>query len=77
VIASAVISKTGPWGLYHFTAACGGVLGGAAWICRKKLAVKVEDQVAFFPMPKTSPMVGVLDPRSNLKGCSQDDKTCE
>ena len=65
VIASAIMAKTGPWGLYHFTAVCGGILGVAAFICRKNLARKVEDQVSFVPMPKTSPMVGVLDPRSN------------
>ena len=77
VIASTVISKTGPWGLYHFTAVCGGVLGGAAGIYRKKLAGKVVDQGPFFPMPKTSPMVGVLDPRSNPEDYSHDGKTNE
>jgi MFS family permease len=75
VIASAVMAKTGPWGLYHFTAACGGVLGVTACIYRKKPARKVEDQVPFFPVPKTSPMVGVLDPRSNPEGCYHDGKT--
>jgi len=77
VIASAVISKTGPWGLYHFTAVCGGVLGGAAFIYRKKLPGRVDDKVPFFPMPKTSPMVGVLDPRSNPEGYSHDGKSNE
>jgi len=47
VIASAVMAKTGPWGLYHFTASCGGVLGVAAYIYRKKLAGEVEDKVPF------------------------------
>ena len=65
VVASAVMSKFGPWGLYHFTAVCGGLLGLSACIGRLKLAGKVEDQVPFIPLPKTSPMVGVLDPRSN------------
>ena len=77
LIASTVISKTGPWGLYHFTAVCGGVLGGAAFIYRKKLSGRVEDQVPFFPMHRTSPMVGVLDPRSNPEGYSHDGKTNE
>ena len=77
LIASTVISKTGPWGLYHFTAVCGGVLGGTAFIYRKKLSGRVEDQVPFFPMHRTSPMVGVLDPRSNPEGYSHDGKTKE
>jgi MFS family permease len=77
VIASAVMAKTGPWGLYHFTAICGGVLGVAAFIYRKKIAGKVEDQVPFIPMPKTSPMVSVLDPRNNPEGYSHDGKTNE
>lgn len=64
VVASAVMAKTGPWGLYHFTAACGGVLGLAAFIGRKKLAAKIGGKVPFIPMPKTSPVVGVLNPRS-------------
>jgi MFS family permease len=75
VIASAVMAMTGPWGLYHFTAACGGVLGASAGIYRKKIAGRVEDQVQFIPLPKTSPMVGVLDPRSNLENYSHDGKT--
>jgi MFS family permease len=75
VIASAVMTKTGPWGLYHFTAVCGGVLGGAACIYRMKLAGRVVDQVPFIPEPKTSPMVSVLDPRSNPEGHSHGEKT--
>ena len=77
VIASTVMAKVGPWGLYHFTAVCGGILGVAACIYRLKLAGRVEDQVPFIPMPKTSPMVGVLDPRSNPEDYSHDGKTDE
>ena len=77
VIASAIMAKTGPWGLYHFTAICGGVLGVAAGIYRKKIAGMVEDQVPFISMPKTSPMVSVLDPRNNPEGYSNDGKTNE
>lgn len=72
VIASAFMAKNGPWGLYHFTAVCGGVFGLAACIGRKKLAGKVEDQVPFVPVPKTSPMVGALDPRSIPEGYPPD-----
>lgn len=63
VLSSLIIAKTGPWGLYHFTAICGGILGGTAWIFRKKLPSKVEDQVPFIPIPKTSPVVSTFDPR--------------
>jgi hypothetical protein len=49
----------------------------AACIYRKKPAGKVEDQVPFIPMPKTSPMVSVLDPRGNPEGYSHDGKTNE
>jgi MFS family permease len=68
VTASSIIIITGPWGLYHFTAVCGGLLGGAAWICRNKLPGKVEDQVPYIPIPKTSPIVSVLDPRGDPEG---------
>jgi MFS family permease len=74
VIASAVMAKTGPWGLYHYTAVCGGILGVATGIYRIKLAGRVEDKVPFTPMPKTSPIVGVLDPRSNPESYSRDIK---
>jgi MFS family permease len=70
VIASTVMAKTGPFGLYHFTAVCGGVLGVAACIYRIKLAGRVVDQVPFIPVPKTSPIVSVLDPRTNPEGHS-------
>jgi MFS family permease len=75
VIASAVMVKTGPWGLYHFTAVCGGVLGVAGCIYRMKLGGKVKDKVSFVPMHKTSPMVSVLDPRSNPQVHCHDGKT--
>jgi MFS family permease len=75
VIASAVMAQTGPWGFYYFTGACGGVFSLAAFIGRKKMAGKVEDQVPFIPMPKTSPMVGVLDPRSNSEDYLPGDQT--
>ena len=68
VLASSVIAKIGPWGLYYFTAICGGILGGAAWIFRKKLPGKIEDQVPFIPIPKTSPIVSTLDPRGDPYG---------
>ncbi|MEA3232614.1 MAG: MFS transporter [Thermodesulfobacteriota bacterium] len=71
VLASSVIAKIGPWGLYYFTAICGGILGGAAWIFRKKLPGKIEDQVPFIPIPKTSPIVSTLDPRGDPYGYAE------
>ena len=73
VIASAVMARFGPWGLYYFTAACGGIFGLAACISRIKLASKVEGQVPFIPLHKTSPIVGVLDPRGLPEGHYHDD----
>ena len=71
VLASSVIAKIGPWGLYYFTAICGGILGGAAWVFRKKLPGKIEDQVPFIPIPKTSPIVSTLDPRGDPYGYAE------
>jgi hypothetical protein len=64
-------------GLYYFIAVCGGVLGVTAGIYRKNLTGKGGDQVPFIPVPKTSPMVSVLDPRVNPEDYSHDGKTNE
>ncbi|MBW2611216.1 MAG: MFS transporter [Deltaproteobacteria bacterium] len=72
VTSSLIISKVGPWGLYYFTAACGGTLGVVAWIYRHKLPSNVEDQVAFVPIPRTSPVVSHFDPRGEAEGFSND-----
>jgi MFS family permease len=61
--ASTFIALAGPWGLYFFTAVCGAVLGASAWGYRKKQPSSVEDQVAFVPIPRTSPVVSHFDPR--------------
>ena len=42
---------------------CGCILGLAAWGYRKKQPSIVEDQVAFVPIPRTSPVVSHFDPR--------------
>lgn len=65
ILSSTLIAWVGPWGFYHFTAMCGGLLGGAAWICRKKLRVKTDEQVPYIPIPKTSPVISTLDPRGD------------
>jgi len=65
ILSSALVARIGPWGFYYFTALCGGLLGWAAWICRKKLRVKTEEQVPYIPIPKTSPVVSTLDPRGD------------
>ena len=61
--ASTFIALIGPWGLYFFTALCGGILGLAAWGYRQQKPASVEDQVAFVPIPRTSPVVSHFDPR--------------
>ncbi len=43
-------------------------MGGAAWIFRKKLSSKIEDEVPYIPIPKTSPIVSTLDPRGDPDG---------
>lgn len=63
---SSLIALVGPWGLYFFTAFCGGILGLAAWGYRYKQPSSVEDQVAFVPIPRTSPVVSHFDPRGEL-----------
>jgi MFS family permease len=60
---SFLITLVGPWGLYYFTASCGGILCLAAWGYRYKQPSNVEDQVAFVPIPRTSPVVSQFDPR--------------
>ncbi len=77
VTASLIISKVGPWGLYYFTAACGGILGVVAWIYRHKMPSNVEDQVAFVPIPRTSPVVSHFDPRGEAEGFFNDAETRE
>jgi len=57
------IARVGPWGLYFFTALCGLILGLAALGYRQKKPSRVEDQVAFVPIPRTSPVVSQFDPR--------------
>jgi len=71
VLSSLLIAKIGPWGLYYFTAICGGILGGTAWIFRKKLPSKVEDRVPFIAIPKTSSVVSTLDPRRDPEGYAE------
>ena len=63
VSAAVVISKIGPYGLYYFTAACGGALGLVVWSLRNKLPGNFEDQVPYVSIPRTSPVVSRLDPR--------------
>jgi MFS family permease len=63
ITSSLVVSKLGPFGLYYFTAFCGGGLGLVVWSLRKKLSSKLADQVPTIPIPRTSPVVGTIDPR--------------
>ena len=63
ITASFVISEVGPFGLYYFTAGCGGTLCMVVWSLRYKFPSNFEEQVPYIPMPRTSPVVSNLDPR--------------
>ena len=63
ITAAVFISKLGPYGLYYFTAGCGGTLGLVVWGLRKKLPGNFEEQVPYVSIPRTSPVVSRLDPR--------------
>ena len=66
------IARVGPWGLYFFTALCGLILGLAALGYRQKKPSRVEDQVAFVPIPRTSPVVSQFDPRGETGDDDED-----
>jgi len=63
ITSSLVVSRLGPFGLYYFTAFCGGGLGLIVWSLRKRLPSSLADQVPTIPIPRTSPVVGAIDPR--------------
>jgi MFS family permease len=63
ILASFVISKIGPFGLYYYTAACSGLLGVVVLSLRNKLPRNFEEQVPYIPIPRTSPVVSTIDPR--------------
>ena len=72
ITSSLLVSKLGPFGLYYFTAVCGGALGLIVWSLRKKLSGNLEDQVPTIPIPRTSPVVGAIDPRGENLNDSAD-----
>jgi MFS family permease len=63
ITASAVMSKIGPFGLYYFTAGCGGALGVLVLTLRSKLPCNIEAQVPYIPIHCASPVVSNLCPR--------------
>jgi len=63
ITSSLLVSILGPFGLYYFTAFCGGCLGLIVWSLRKRLASTLAEQVPTIPIPRTSPVVGAIDPR--------------
>jgi len=65
ITASFVISKIGPFGLYYYTAGCGGTLGVIVLSLRNKLPSNFEEQVPYIPVPRTSPVVSNIDPRGD------------
>ncbi len=63
MITSIVISRIGSFGLYYFTAGCGGTLGIIVLCLRNKLPRNCEEQVPYIPKTRTSPEVSNIDPR--------------
>lgn len=63
ITTSFLISRIGPYGLYYFTAACGGLLGVAVLASRHKLPSNLAEQVPYISIPRTSPVVSQIDPR--------------
>lgn len=65
VAASAIMSLTGPFGLFVFTGALTVVLASfVVYRMTRREPLPVEDQTPFSPMPATTPVIAELDPRS-------------
>lgn len=77
ILASIVISKAGPFGLYYYTAVCGGILGVLVLSLQNKLPRNFEEQVPYIPIPRTSPVVSKIDPRREGQHLSNTDKEPE
>lgn len=63
ISASALMSAVGPSGVYLFIALCTLLLGTSAWFYREKAKVPTAEQAHCIPVPRTSPVASVLDPR--------------
>lgn len=72
ITSSLAVSTFGPFGLYYFTAICSGSLGLIVWSLRKRLSSTLADQVPTIPIPRTSPVVGTIDPRGGNPNDSQE-----
>ena len=65
VAASAIMSLTGPFGLFVFTGALTAVLAlFVVYRMARREPLPAEDQTPFSPMPTTTPVIAELDPRS-------------
>ena len=65
VAASAIMSLTGPFGLFVFTGALTAVLASfVVYRMTRREPLPAEDQTPFSPMPATTPVIAELDPRS-------------
>lgn len=62
--ASALMSAVGPGGVYLFIAVCTLLLGVGAWFYKEKAKVPTAEQAHCIPVPRTSPVASVLDPRA-------------
>ena len=75
IAASFLMSKIGPFGLYYFTAGCGGILGIVVLGLRNKLPSNFEEQVPYIPIPRTSPVISNIDPRGEHDPPYDEDET--
>ena len=65
VAASAIMSLTGPFGLFVFTGVLTAVLASfVVYRMTRREPLPAEDQTPFSPMPATTPVIAELDPRS-------------
>lgn len=62
--AAGVMSLMGAPGLFVFTALISVLLGVAAFVAPRAAPVMPEDRVPYVPMPRTSAVIGHLDPRA-------------
>jgi MFS family permease len=67
IMASFIMSKTGPFSLYFFMAGCGGIVGAAALACRKKWPCINEKQAPYICIHGTSPVVSKIDLQSECE----------
>lgn len=67
-VAGAVMARIGPTGLFVYTGAVGVMLTAFTfWRMRQRAAPPLDEQGHFQPLPRTTPLVGELDPRGEAE----------